>query len=288
MHKKSSDPQEVSAEVRDLIQGRMISQFFAQNVVQAVKNGSDATHLERALVLKGGMAMAVAHDHARQTKDIDLDADAEMELHVVQRTVRRGIKDALAGGQLRDVKVTEPKQTHTTARWNIEGTIPATGHILHLTVEISFRHRVTQGEVVHVPFKSHPTDPSSNILVYRDEVLALNKVGALFTRDAPRDVVDLFLLFQAGVEFSPPALAQCLTGRALDGTDTETLIGQMWAKLEAMDEATFQNQVVPVWNLTTAVPEWKDWDAVRLLVGEKISAGLREADVHRPRPRSRG
>lgn len=255
---------EAPLDVKDLLQARFLSRMFAH----------DVSHTTERLVLKGGMAMRVAHGSARHTKDIDLDADHDMDLASVQTCVRRSIKEATGGGWLENVKVSEPKQTHTTARWKIQGTLPQTNTVLHLTVEISFRHHIGAHETVRVPFAGDPSS-AAQIPVYNDEVLLLNKVEALLSpnRDAPRDVVDLFILFKAGVTVTPGRLSERLLG-PWDACRMQDL----WNKLESMDEERFETEVRPNWTLPVGDPHWQDWLSIRLFVGEQIEALMSQED----------
>ena len=267
---------EASSDIRALLQGRILSRLFRQRVVDHLEtvtgksSHSHGSHVVDRMVLKGGMAMRVAHQSVRQTKDIDLDADHDVSLGCVQGAMRRAIKEATSGNWLTEVKVTEPKQTATVARWKIQGTLPETGAIVHLTVEVSFRHHLEPGETVNVPY-GEPCAPAQ-VQVYRDEVLLLNKVEAFFSpvRDAPRDVMDMFLLFKAGVALAPETLAA-----RLSQASCPNLIETLWAKLDQMDEARFQAEILPHWDPNQVPPEWRDWAGIRLFVGEKLEAMLK-------------
>lgn len=249
-----------SVKARDVLQGRILARLFADHVSRATSQ----------MVVKGGMAMRLAHDSLRHTKDIDLDADHDLPAASVQATVRRAVREATQGGWLAEVVVTEPKQTPTTARWKISGKIPGSQAMLHLTVEVSFRHSLEEGEVRKVPLSSHGGG-AVDIPVYTDEVLALNKVAALFSphRDAPRDVMDLWLLFKAGVAPAREAVLERLGG--LSGPEA---VRVLWAKLDGMDQARFETEVVAIWDHDSQAPSWDDWTQIRLLVGERIEAFL--------------
>ncbi len=236
---------------RDAVQARIIGRLFSQRV--------------QGLALKGGMAMRVAHYAvARATKDIDLDADFNMPLSSLQGLMRRAIHSATADGILKDVVVTEPKQTDTTARWKVAGKDPRTGQVLNLTVEVSRRDHVSAEEIREVP--GGPEDDDM-ITVYRDEVLAFKKMKALFAdnREAPRDIADLYLLISAHV--SPP-IQQIKEFLSQGGTMD---VKQMWAKLDRMDKAMFKAEVLPSLPPTTEGQIlYQDWEDIRLTVGEHL------------------
>jgi hypothetical protein len=245
-----------------LLQARVLSRMFCDRV--------------HSLALKGGMAMRVAHEHARHTKDIDIDADPLWPLHRLQRMVRRAIHEAIADDILMDVVVSEPKQTHTTARWKINGVVPATGAALHLTVEISLRHSIDADDIREVEYQVPGDMSPSNIPVYRDERLLINKVHSLMseTRHAPRDVVDLFLLFDSGVSIESEDVADVVHG------DPEAAIRLLWDKLEAMDETQFQQEVLPIWNVPADKPQWQDWTDIRTMVGLRLEEIFRGEATH--------
>lgn len=252
--------------VRNLLQARILSRLFADQV------GATAR-----LALKGGMALRVAHGSERQTKDIDLDADASLPLARAQKVVRRAVHEATGGGWLAQVVVSEPKQTGTTARWKIRGVLPDSGAALHLTVELSFRHTIQAHEVRMVDWRPDGDGAvTARIPVYRDSVLVLSKIHALMSpnRDAPRDVVDLYLLFQAGADIPLNELALQIPPPPRDA-----VIQALWDKMEGMDDGRFRTEVLPNWTppeATDAVPA-PDWASMRLLVAERVEAALRAA-----------
>ena len=254
------------AYVRDMLQARVLGRLFAE-----------ATH---GLVLKGGLAMRVLHDHARATKDIDLDADHSLPMHSIQAWMRRALKTA-AVGLVTDVQITEPKQTDTTMRWKVAGRDPISNQVLHLTVEVSHRRDIAPEEVQVVTACNTAMFPKP-IPVYQSPILALNKMTALLspTRDAPRDVLDLYLLITAHVK---PPIKELRTWIAQHDTH---VVQQMWDKIESMDETRFRSEVLPSLTPCARSAEYEDWDRVRMTVAEHVAAWIAWAktdgasDVH--------
>lgn len=194
-------PTDPAVWARELLQARLMGRLFAQRV--------------HDLALKGGLALRAAYGSYRATKDIDLDAGETLHLSDVQARVRRAIRQATATGVVRDVVVSEPKQTDTVARWKILGHEPVTGAPVHLTVEVSFRDRIDPASVCEVPFQPSSADPVSVLTVYTAPALAFKKVQALLApgREAVRDLSDLFLLIEAHVEPPPERLTAWLQNR---------------------------------------------------------------------------
>lgn len=242
--------------VRDTMQMRILSQMFAQNL--------------DGLVLKGGMAMRVSHyRHARATKDIDLDADHDISLSSLQNVVRKSINAASRDGLLQNVIVTEPKQTDTTARWKISGYDPRTHQELHLTVEISRRQNIDASDT-----HEGSDDDGNRIVVYRDEVIAFQKIKALLcsTREAPRDIADLYLLIQTSVASPVPHLSKWIKEGNIANLE------EMWRKIERMDQKMFREEVLPSLPPTLdGQLMYQDWEHIRLTVGERVEKWLQEA-----------
>lgn len=244
--------------VRDAVQSRILAQIFAQRM--------------SGLVVKGGMAMRVSHSkHARATKDIDMDASQDIPLSTLQQIVRKSIQLSTRDHLLTNVKITEPKQTETTSRWKIAGTDPRTGQVLNLTVEISRRDQIKEQDVRQETFGD---DQYEWVQVYRDEVIAFQKIKALLssTREAPRDISDLYLLIKAQVKSPVPHLRQWLK---MGGVAN---IEDMWNKIERMDQTLFKAEVLPSLPPT---PDgqcmYKDWESIRLTVAEQVDKWLQEA-----------
>lgn len=253
-----SDP---SAWVRDTLQARLVTQIFSQRV--------------HDLVVKGGMAMRLLHDQSRATKDIDLDAGPDLPLATIQSVVRRAIKKATIEVPIDGLTVTEPKQTGTTARWKVSGTEPVSGMPIHVTIEVSHRDAIDPQDLAHVPVE-HDDEEDRWAVVYNDQALAFKKVKALMSssRQACRDVADLYLLIEGQVK--PPTQAI----KAWLAEAGEDPIGELWRKLEAMDETQYQSEVLPALPVHGQLrKKFEDWDQVRLVVGQHVEAWLRHCHL---------
>ena len=240
---------------RSVLQARIISELFSERV--------------HHFVLKGGMAMKMRHQNARATQDIDLDAK-NTELLDIQRLVRRAIMRATSDQILENITISEPKQTDTTARWRINGYDPKTRQMLHLTVEISQRDNIQDKDIDIV--KVNHKHEEKNILVYTNKALAFKKIKALLSpsREAPRDISDLYLLIKGEVEAPLEALEDLVP------ENVEEIVGLLWRKIESMDTARFKSEVLPSLPATTQAQElYQNWDSLRLHVGIKIEDWIR-------------
>lgn len=243
--------------VRDTMQMRILSEMFAQKI--------------EGLVLKGGMAMRVSHyKHARATKDIDLDADCNIPLMTLQNVVRRAIKASCQDSLLKHIEITEPKQTDTTARWKLSGFDTRTGQKLNLTLEISRRESIEKENT-----KLGTTDDGDEVIVYKDEIIAFQKIKALLspTREAPRDIADLYLLIKTSVKSPVPHISKWIK----EGNIAN--VKEMWLKIESMDKNMFKSEVLP--SLPPTVDGqlmYQDWDEIRVTVGEQVEKWIKEAE----------
>lgn len=252
----------------DILQARVLAKLFTSR-----------TH---DLVLKGGLAMRVAHASRRHTKDIDLDAAADGNHGAVRLHVRRAVRLA-AAGTLRNVVITEPKQTDVVGRWKVGGTDPASGAAVHMTVEVSFREHICETDVQHTDGGAG----GAQLAVYTAPVLALKKMQAFFGRDAVRDVADLYLLIKAHIEPAPEQLAAWM-----DNTtgNCDVLVNTAWDKLQSMDTAMLRAGLLPFVPEDDAQSWNREWDSIRVEVGTAIERWLRQAasaatpTVRRARP----
>lgn len=183
--------------VRDLVQSRLLSAVFSQDI---------ATRL----AVKGGFAMRIYTQAKRLTKDIDLQADPQVSMGAVARTVREGIKSALASGLMENVSVTEPKQTETVQRWKINGTVSGGASNVHITVEVSRRGMPNEDLLVRREFLPDQASGAlpAVVTMFSPSQMLVSKMAALAAsnRTAARDVWDLNDLFQIMVEMrvEPP------------------------------------------------------------------------------------
>lgn len=241
--------------IRDTLQTRLLSQMFSHNL--------------DGLVLKGGMAMRVSHyRHARATKDIDLDADPEISLATLQRVVQKSLEASCRDGLLKNVVLTAPKQTDTTARWKISGYSDRLGQTLNLTVEMSRRGAVNMADT------RTAYEEDGDVVVYRDEIIAFQKIKALLcsNREAPRDIADLHLLIQSSVASPVPHLSKWLKEGNIANVE------EMWRKIDRMDQEMFRQEVLPSLPPTLDGQEmFKDWEQIRLNVGTHVEKWLKEA-----------
>lgn len=246
--------------IRDLVQTRILGAIFSK----AVKN---------EIALKGGFAMRVLTGSARYTKDIDLAASPSLPPSVIQGFIRKALTDIKNSGLIQNLVVTEPKQTDTTQKWKIGGNVGS--HEVHFTIELSRRNEISSDFLETVAYKGTSLGKHDIPLT----CINLTKmVEAKFdclknpTREAPRDIYDLFLLINMNVKPTLEAI------QAYGEHVLNDMKDYVWAKLDKMDYAVAQEKL-----LTFMPPEAAKlvteemWEGMRLKVGEKLQEWIAEA-----------
>lgn len=197
--------------VRDLVQSRLISAVFSQNV-------------SNRLALKGGFAMQMYSAVKRSTRDIDLQSDPKVPMASVARIVREGIAAALTAGFIENAVVSDPKQTETVQRWKIQGTVAGGVSSVNLTIEVSRRGMPKDDLLVKhdfVPPMESGARPAV-VTVFSPAQMFVSKMAALASpnRVAARDVWDINDLFDviATMRIEPPIalIAEFGTDRLLE------------------------------------------------------------------------
>jgi len=259
----ATDTDNTAAAAREALQARIL--------VELMGNA-----LAKELVLKGGLAMRLAHGSERYTKDIDLDADPAFPKQRIQGIVRRSIAGAISSGLIDNAVVTDPKQTETTLRWKISGFYPGSTEPLHLTVEVSRRTPLVHLGVVEVPAPGF--NSRTLIRAMSSQALAVSKVFALtaLNRTEVRDLFDLDVLIRANIGDPSKALSEVPDAEARLATARE----ELWRKIEIMTYAQFQTNVVPTLpqSVAAAIDE-ATFEELRLKVGERVERWIQDAQA---------
>jgi hypothetical protein len=242
---------------REFLQYRVIRSVFSRSV-----------NRQTEIALKGGFAMRAMFGSHRATKDIDLQQDgSKIPLSRLQGMMRSAIREALSDTGMTNVRISEPKQTETVARWKIGGITPA-GSEIHLTIEVSRRGMPEQVKVVHgMNGKIKDVD----VVTYDESAMAASKVIALVAaphRVAIRDVWDLDILIR--MEARPPL-------DMISFLNQEESVSMLYAKLEMMTWEGFQTEVAPYLDAKTRM-EFKidDFETMKIRVATSVEKWLSE------------
>lgn len=200
-----------------------------------------AGQLGKRLILKGGMAMRAAFGGMRLTKDIDFDRDNTISQETLKKNLGRLLVRAASAAAIRDPKAEITKDTRTTVRARLSGTI-GKGLDVRFDIEVSGRDTPSphnMREAIVVAPASYAMAPFP-VTTYTTAALAAMKIGAALSaqRNAPRDLYDLRDLVRAGADpvellsrQEPDQLAE-FSSRAL-------------GKLEALSFQQAQQELLP-------------------------------------------
>ncbi len=249
--------------IRETLQMKILSEIFWHT-------------RRRDMILKGGMAMRTAANSLRYTKDIDLDANPLKEPEYTKETIRAAIRKAVLAytNYIQNARVTEPKQTDTTLRWKINGTIADTGEPFSLTVEVSRRGLLNEDHVITTTFVPPPKYnlPPVTLETYDAQALIVAKMNALLSdnRDAPRDLYDLYILFVMNVEPDAALMTGFIKRHDMSA---EELVERIWNKLDMMTWERFCEEVIPYLEKAEASRITEEYfHEIVMKTGEKIEA----------------
>lgn len=254
-------------EARDVLQSIILREIFSR-----VKSPCE-------IALKGGMGLRVAAKSVRFTKDIDLAGDPNVHLSKLQTHIRAALKAAVKANSLvENIKITEPKQTDTVARWKINGTLAGTDEKVQITVEISRRGippKEYLATTTYIP-PSHYNLPPMLIDTYTLEALMITKLSALMNpnRSAARDLYDLALLADMGIAPDESLIEAFMAHKAKSKTPEE-VIDEAWKKIDAFTWAQFVDEVIPYLPEAYAARYSEaEFNQMQVKVGNKIQALL--------------
>lgn len=248
--------------VRDMVQSRILGAIFSKS-------------LKNEIALKGGFAMRVLTGSARYTKDIDLATSPSLPPSVIQGFIRKALADIKNTGLIQNLTVTEPKQTATTQRWKIGGLVNS--QEVHFTIELSRRSDISAEFLETVPFKGTSLGKTDIPLTC---VNLTKMVEAKFdcvknpTREAPRDIYDLYLLISMNVKPTREAILAY-------GEDVlKEMKEYVWDKLDKMDYSVAKEKLLTFMppDVAKKVNE-ATWEEMRLKVGTAIEDWINEAQA---------
>lgn len=258
-------------EARDVLQTIIFREIFAR------------TKAPGELALKGGMAMRVAARSVRYTKNIDLAGNPKVQLSKLQAHIRTALKAAVkANALVENIKITEPKQTDTVARWKINGNLLGTDEKVQLTIEISRRGIPPKEYLTSLTYIPPAHFNLSPVLVdtYTLETLMITKLSAIMNpvRTAPRDLYDLALLTDLGVT-PDKALIGSFVAHKSDGKSIKDIIAEIWKKIDAFPWEHFKDEVLPFLPESHAARYNENmFNQMQVKVGEKIQSFLQSGD----------
>ncbi|MBM3549773.1 MAG: nucleotidyl transferase AbiEii/AbiGii toxin family protein [Alphaproteobacteria bacterium] len=238
----------------------------------------------KEIVLKGGMALRAAHQSLRYTKDLDFDADPRLDAAGVKAKIKRAIAKVRTLGLVRGMTVTEPKQTETTMRWKIAGRIANLP--VNMAIEVLRRDPLPEQHVKVVSYAPPAAANSQPIMLTTLDApaLAANKVSCLvdINRDAVRDLLDLGLLNDGGVEPDPDLVKERLASR-YQGKNRKDLVEGAQHKIETMTWSKARDELLPFLGSSDASRiDETYWEGLRVALMDLIEKWVPEMSDAEP------
>lgn len=250
---------------RDMVQARLLGLIFANS-------------MKDELALKGGFAMRVLLGSSRYTKDIDLSASDAAPKEIVAKYITKAVNDLKSSGMVKDLILSDPKQTDTVQRWKIGGFVGS--HALNLTIEVSRRSRAEMESLTKVSYKTGGGKSGmADITCINLSSMAAAKFDCVKNpiREAPRDIYDLYMMIKSEVR---PTL------KAIQAYGAETLASMktmIWDKMEKMDYEVVQQKLLPFLPDDVAKKLTSElWDEMRLVVCDHVVQWIEEAEATDP------
>ena len=151
------------------------------------------------LVFKGGTCLYKLHKLSRFSEDLDFTSIGRIDLEkVTQRTVDR-LKFVGVSGRLKEVK---KHRNETNIGLLFRGPLSRGGreNLCFIPLNVSTRERVAL-DPERVTISSMYRDiPSFDVFSMRAEEILAEKVRAIFTRNKPRDLYDVWFLLEKGIQ----------------------------------------------------------------------------------------
>ncbi len=159
------------------------------------------------LVLKGGTAINFIYfNMPRLSVDVDFNFVSGEPREDMLKS-RENIDKILTKIFTMNGYVTEKIQLYALLQYNLKYTNTA-GNIDRIKFEINFLERVPVFEIVEKKVSIFDI-PEFKVRTYRLEELFATKLRALFTRTAPRDMFDVYMLLKSRLKLDEKALKKC-------------------------------------------------------------------------------
>lgn len=167
----------------------------------------DDEFLKGKLVMKGGTAINFIYfNMPRLSVDVDFNF-VSREPREDMRKSRENIDKILTKSFAMNGYGVEKMQPYALLQYNLKYTNTA-GNIDRMKIEINFLERIPVFEIVEKKISIFDI-PEFKVRTYRLEELFATKLRALFTRTAPRDMFDVYMLLKSGLKLDERTLKKC-------------------------------------------------------------------------------
>jgi len=165
--------------------------------------------ISRELVFKGGTALQKVYGLNRFSEDLDFTKNEEVDLDALMEHTVIGLRNYGVDCEI--------KKERTRFEFSDKYKISAKGPLfsgevsrVFVRVEISGREKTILEPEIHNIFPIYRDVPNFSLAVMPLKEVAAEKVRAIFSRDKPRDVYDLWFLLNKGVEIDHDFIAKKL------------------------------------------------------------------------------
>jgi len=156
----------------------------------------------RELVFKGGTCLYKLHKLSRFSEDLDFTLCKRVDLEEVAEKATRRLKFLDVFAQVKEVKK-HPKEINV--RTIFRGPLYRGGreNLCFIPMNVSLRERVVLDPERTTISSMYPDIPSFDVFSMRVEEMMAEKVRAIFLREKPRDLYDMWFLLNKGVQLDP-------------------------------------------------------------------------------------
>lgn len=153
-------------------------------------------HVGTALVFKGGTALAKCYGLDRFSDDLDFTAADDIDADKLMRHISNHLNRFNATHTHEQLQEHEHSIHH---RFKIEGPLydgnDRSRCSIHIDINTASTIKTRETSRIHPPY---PDIPSFSLSTLSREEIAAEKIRAILTRDAPRDIYDLHFLLEQG------------------------------------------------------------------------------------------
>jgi len=152
----------------------------------------------RSLIFKGGTALYKFYNLNRFSEDLDF--DVVVKRFDVDKMIKKIIRNLEVTAMQRTIFEKTEHGNEINIRFTVRGPLydGSKNSISRVTINISKRERpISSLEKLLVP--TYPEIPSFELSVLEVEEIAAEKIRCILTREKPRDIYDLWLLFKKGI-----------------------------------------------------------------------------------------
>lgn len=151
------------------------------------------------LVFKGGTALYKIHSLNRFSEDLDFTLKRKIDTDKLTQLIMRKLEQAGISGRIKEVSLYGNQQN---IRLELRGPLfdgnPYNANII--TINISMKEKPIYESQEERIYPSYKDIPSFTVSVMPLEEILAEKIRALFTRDKPRDVYDVWFIMKKGVK----------------------------------------------------------------------------------------